>query len=99
MFIYLFSYLFISINIQTHTHQHHGFKNQSKLLKKQSKFCQKSTESLFEAEHVLLFFFKNQISIADWFCSKINRSIVFFQSWSLWVCKFCREKSSTESNI
>jgi hypothetical protein len=47
-------------------------------LKKQSKFCQKSTESLFEAEHVLLFFFKNQISIADWFCSKINRYIVFF---------------------
>jgi hypothetical protein len=47
-------------------------------LKKQSKFCQKSTESLFEAEHVLLFFSKIKFQSQIGFVQKSIDLLIFF---------------------
>ena len=102
-YIYPCTYIYFNkhtsqINTQTHTNIMASKINRN-YWKNNRNFVKNKPKAFLKQSMSYCFFLKNQISIADWFCSKINRSIDFFQSWSLWVCKFCREKSSTESNI
>ena len=55
-------------------------------LQKSIELWSKSKENLTLLKHDSIdFSLENQKSIGDWFSSKINRSIDFFQSWSLWA--------------